>query len=31
MKAPGAPVAMLISVGTLIAALTLPLWIAAVT
>jgi predicted permease len=31
MHAPGAPVALLISTGTLIAAVTLPLWIAAVT
>jgi malonate transporter len=31
MKSPGPPVAMLISLGTLLAAVTLPLWIAAVT
>ena len=31
MKTPGSPVAMLISLGTLLAAVTLPLWIAAVT
>ena len=31
MKSPGPPVAMLISLGTLLAVVTLPLWIAAVT
>ena len=31
MNGPGPPVALLISAGTLIAALTLPLWIAAVS
>ena len=31
MKGAGPPVAMLISIGTLLAAVTLPLWIAAVT
>jgi hypothetical protein len=30
MGAPGAPVALLISSGTLLAALTLPLWVAVV-
>ena len=31
MKTPGPPVALLISLGTLVAAMTLPLWIAALT